>query len=141
MAEEMVSAAQSIAAVDKMNVSDYEAWLRSEKIEVVEFKGSDWEIVGNKDTLVDKPFVIARVKFNDGDSGTFVSVCAYTIPDGEKVIFNDGSTGVYDQLKSYVDKTGRTTAISCPKGLRVSRYTYTDPKTGKDSPAATYYLA
>lgn len=135
--QEMIKPADAITAVDKMTAEEYGAWLTSEGINVVEFKGSDWDLVGDKDTLLAVPFVIARIRFNEGDSGNFVSVCCYTKTG--KVIFNDGSTGVYEQLKDYTNKNARTTAISCPRGLRVSRYTYTDDK-GVDRDAATYYL-
>lgn len=132
---------ESIAAVDSMSAQEYQAWLASEGITVEEFDGgSEWELVGNKDILIDRDIVIARLRFNDTDSGQFVSVCAYTVPEGEKVVFNDGGTGIYKQLMNYVRKHGRTTAIRCSKGLRVSRYKYTDD-SGKERDAATYYLA
>ena len=131
----------SIAAVDRMTAQEYQQWLATENIDVAEFDGgSDWDLVGNKDTLVDRDIVIARVRFNNTDSGDFVSVCAYTVPEGDKVVFNDGGTGIYRQLMTYVNKTGRTTAIRCRKGLRVSRYKFTDD-SGKERDAATYYLA
>ena len=132
---------ESIPAVDSMNAQEYLKCLDSEGITVEQFDGgSEWELVGNKDVLLDRDIVIARLRFNDSDSGQFVSVCAYTVPDGEKVVFNDGGTGIYKQLMNYVRKHGRTTAIRCPKGLRVSRYPYTD-ENGKERQGATYYLA
>lgn len=135
----IVAPAHDITAVDKMDLEQYQAWLQSEQINLVEFKGSDWDLVGSKDELIDVPFVIARIRFNANDDGvvTFVSVCCYT--KDKKVVFNDGSTGVFEQLTTYVAKNDRTTAISCPKGLRVSRYEYTNEK-GVTSDAATYYI-
>ena len=90
--------------------------------------------------LINQDMVVARIRFNEGTSGNFVSVCAYTIPDGKKVIFNDGGTGVYKQLKSYTERTGRTTAIRCKKGLKPSRYTYVDDN-GVERDAVTFYIA
>ena len=131
----------SIAAVDSMSADEYEKWLKKEGITVEEFDGgSEWDLVGNKETLIDQDMLIARIRFNDTESGNFVSVCAYTVPDGNKVVFNDGGTGVYKQLQNYVRKHGRTTAIRCPKGLRVSRYKFTDTD-GKERDAATFYIA
>jgi len=138
-AGQIVPAADSISAVDKMDLEQYQAWLASESINLVEFKGGDWDLVGSKDELIGVPFVIARIRFNtnDNDEVTFVSVCAYT--KDRKVVFNDGSTGIFEQLSAYVSKHDRTTAISCPKGLRVSRYEYVNDK-GVTTPAATYYI-
>ncbi len=135
-----VPSVNSIAAVDSMSADEYASWLQSEQISVETFDGgSEWELVGNKDVLIGEEMVIARIRFNDTDSGSFVSVCAYT-KKGDKIVFNDGGVGVYKQLQNYVRKTGRTTAIRCPKGLRVSRYKYVD-SDGAERPAATYYIA
>ena len=130
----------SIPAVDSMTSDEYAAWLKSESITVETFDGgSEWDLIGNKDSLIDQDMVIARIRFNETETGSFVSVCAYT-NKGDKIVFNDGGTGVYQQLENYVRRTGRTTAIRCPKGLRVSRYKYID-KHGVERPAATYYIA
>jgi hypothetical protein len=135
----IVAPAHDITAVDKMDLEQYQAWLLSESINVVEFKGGDWDLVGSKDELLGVPFVIARIRFNANADGVvqFVSVCCYT--KDKKVVFNDGSTGIFDQLSTYVAKNDRTTAISCPKGLRVSRYDYTNDD-GVTSKASTYYI-
>ena len=130
----------STSAVDNMTAKEYADWLKSQSISVEDFDGgSDWELVGNKDNLIDQDMIIARIRFNDTDSGQYVSVCAYT-NKGDKIVFNDGGAGVYQQLVNYTRKTGRTTAIRCPKGLRVSRYKYVDAD-GVERPAATYYIA
>jgi hypothetical protein len=139
-----IAVVDSIRAVDKMTAEEYMDWLSTESIEVVDFDGgSDWELIGDKDELIGKDFVIARIRFNsraNGQSWDGVSVCAYDSKDGKKFIFNDGGTGVYNQLQNYVDTHGVATGIRCKRGLRVSRYTYTDEK-GKEAEAATYYLA
>ena len=131
----------SIPAVDTMSADEFAAWLASENIEAVEFDGgSEWELIGDKEMLINQDMVVARIRFNEGTSGNFVSVCAYTIPDGKKVIFNDGGTGVYKHLKSYTERTGRTTAIRGKKGLKPSRYTYVDDN-GVERDAVTFYIA
>lgn len=138
----------SAKEIDTMSASEYATWIQEQGAVIVEFKGSEWDLVGDKDALVDKPFVIAGIRFSTGDNGPFCSVLCYTGPKfAEKVVFNDGSTGVYSQLRDYVDKHNRNTGIHC-KGLRVSRYQRKDPDTselmfnddGTPKMAATYYL-
>lgn len=135
----------SIKAVDTMTALEFEQWLNQEGAGIVAFDGgSQWTLVGDKHSLIGQDFVIANMRFNTlaaGQSGDFVSVMAFKVPTGEKIVFNDGSTtGVYAQLKQYQEK-GRTTGIRCKDGLRVSAYTYTDPATGQDRPAETFYIA
>ena len=132
---------KSIAAVDSMTADEFASWLVSENIDVVDFDGgSEWDLVGDKDILINQDMVIARIRFNETTGGNFVSVCAYTIPDGKKVVFNDGGTGIYKQLSTHVARGKQETGIRCKKGLRVSRYTYVDDKD-VERDAATYYLA
>jgi hypothetical protein len=136
-----VPAVHGITAIDTMDLNEYMGWLSAENIEIQEFTSSEWELVGNKDELIGKRFIIARTRFNEGKMGDFVSVMAFTVPNTtdeapKKIVFNDGSTGVYKQLKDYVATHDQDTAINCPKGLRVSRYT-----TDDGIEAATYYIA
>jgi hypothetical protein len=151
MSEEVVVVpVESIKEVDNMDVNEYREWLRSEGIAIEEFDGGgEWELLGKDDKarLIDTPFVIARLRFNDtkkSKKGYFVSVCAY-LQDGTKIVFNDGSTGICEQLKTYTEKHQRTTAIACPKGLRVSEYEWEDEDrdTGEVTmrPGKTYYIA
>lgn len=143
--EVVVQPLTSIRAVDDMDTSEYLAWLESEGVSLEEFDGgSTWELLHDKDVLVNEPFIIAKVRFNDSDKGKFASVCCY-LDGGSKVIFNDGSsTGVYKQLQVYIDKHGRDTGIACPKGLRRSDYKYKEEQPDGsfvERPAKTYYLA
>lgn len=94
-----------------------------------------------KSDLVDTPMLIVgwdehpAITYDDGAvSNPYVTVHILT-EDGRKV-FNDGSTGVYDQL-SRIDKN--QLPILCKKGLRVSKYTFTDDRGHKQA-AETYYL-
>lgn len=96
--------------------------------------------------LIGVPFVIVEWQFRNGDNGEYVSALIVTAKD-EKLILNDGSTGIRDQLRKVTDaRIDRGQAypqqgLACEKGLRVSKYTYTDAKTGEDRPAETFYLA
>lgn len=140
-AEVVIKPADSISAVDTMTAEEYQEWLALEGIALEEFDGgSEWELVGDKDTLLNRAFIIARLRFTDNEKGKFVSVCAYAAPDGKKIVFNDGGTGIYQQLLAFVKKHNRTTGIRCSNGLRVSRYDYTDDE-GVTRDAATYYIA
>ena len=138
----------SIKAVNTMDSKEYMAWLAEEGATIEEFDGgSDWTLVGDKADLVDVPFVIAMLRFNDvkRKDGSltgkqFVSVSCFK-EDGTKIVFNDGSTGVMQQLVTYTEKHHRTTGILCKKGLRVSEYDYEDHETGVVTPAKTYYIA
>lgn len=131
----------SIKAVDTMDAKEFQEWLASENTSIETFDGGgNWDLIGDKKDLLAVPFVIAMIRWTDNDDATFVSVCAFK-EDGTKIVFNDGSTGVYQQLQTYTNKHHRDTGIACPKGLRKSDYTYTDKETGKERPAATYYIA
>lgn len=105
---------------------------------------SDGFSLAEKESLEGKPFLIVDFRFNEGDYGNdFVSVNAIEqLPGGgiRKVVFNDGSTGVRDQLRKFQDETGRSGGLYVKRGLRASRYKYTDPNDGKEKPAVTFYL-
>ena len=106
---------------------------------------SDWDLI-DKAELVGKPFVIFSFTLRDGDFGRpYVSVNAVlegATPGApvSRVVFNDGSTGVAAQLKEMAAQ-GIHGGIRCTKGLRVSKYEYTDPRDGTTKPAQTYYLS
>jgi len=132
----------SIKQINTMDAKEYQAWLASEGQVVEAFDGgSEWTLVGDKADLINVPFVIAMIRWNDtAEGGTFVSVCCFK-EDGTKIVFNDGSTGVYQQLQTYTLKHQRDTGIFCAKGLRKSDYIFTNKDTGKETPATTYYIA
>lgn len=92
-----------------------------------------------KASLVGQPLMIVKWSFHPGDFGEFVS-CWIVTRNDQKFILNDGSTGIYAQLKGVTENTGRDAMLACPKGLRVSKYTYTDQRTGEERPAETYYV-
>jgi hypothetical protein len=106
---------------------------------VIEYEGSPYTVV-DKETLVDKPFVITDVRHYDGEYGPTIAIMAIT-EDNDLVVINDGSTGIYQQVVGLVAEHGRKAGIKVKGGLRVSKYEYEDPKTGKATPAKTYYLA
>lgn len=95
----------------------------------------------DKDELVGVPFIITGVAIREGDHGPYCQV-AFLTADGEVGKFSDGSTGVLAQLDpSQNEGAPLRLPIDVPGGLRVSRYQYEDPKTGKETPAATFYLS
>jgi hypothetical protein len=109
--------------------------------------GTGFVVVANKDELVDKPFVIAEWRFNDGKfADQFVSMAVVT-KDNRKLIVNDGGTGIRDQLMRVTAKrlergapegTARV-GLVCERGLRKSTYPFTDDQ-GKEQTGTTYYL-
>ena len=109
--------------------------------------GTGFQILKEKDSLINVPFLIMDWRVNesaDFEGSTFVSMAVVT-KHGEKFIVNDGSTGIAAQL-ALVSQTrsesGHPTPYSslmCPKGLTRSDYKITDEK-GKQSSASTYYL-
>lgn len=108
--------------------------------------GSGFEVLDDKDKLLKTPFVILEFTFSQGEMGEFVSAPLVT-EDGRKYILNDGSTGICKQLRDVRDRRlangifPAQQGVAVRKGLRVSSYKYTDPTTGKETPAKTYYLA
>lgn len=99
--------------------------------------GTGFSVV-DKATLVNTPFVILRMKFNDGDHGVFVS-CEAVTEDGRKVVINDGSTGIRAQCER-IHKTAPGQPVLVKRGLTRSDYTYIDEK-GTSKAATTFYLS
>lgn len=118
-------------------------------------------VIGNKDELVNKPFMILRWRFNEtdkyGDGGMFVSMeIAYQTVDANGNaalaygVLNDGSTGIRDQMVRLTERRkeqrkGDPYAVrSAKNGLRRSDY-HTDvvnKATGEVETieATTYYV-
>ena len=122
--------------------------------------GDGFEVVQDKDLLVNAPFVILswRTTTSTKYAGTFVSVMCVGIATTDrkqsdkfvdvKFVFNDGSTGVMKQLHKIEAISGNDSSVDealggliCRNGLRESTYPYTDKTTGEISQATTYYLA
>ena len=108
--------------------------------------GDGFEVLDNKDRVVDVPFVLISWSFSTkGKFGEFVSARLVTEGNGKYVI-NDGGTGIYAQLREFTDTHGgRDGGLFVRKGLRKSEYSVDlpDPKTGEivPTPAVTYYLS
>lgn len=106
-----------------------------------------WTQIKDKDKLVGRPFVILEVIFQeDGDYDqpyTTIRGKALTVGRNEGYLFvmSDGGAGVNKQLRDLAAANGGRVSVPmrADKGLRVSKYTYTDDD-GKEKPAATYYL-
>lgn len=109
------------------------------------------EVLGNgfsildsdkKGQLVGVPLLLVEWRFNDGEQGKFVSINAVAIQEGgniRKLIVNDGSTGLMEQLAAYTNRTGLFGGLLVKKGLKESRYKFTD-ENGDKKDASTFYL-
>lgn len=121
---------------------------------LITFKGSDYDLVKDKETLVEVPFAIVNIRFYKGTFGDACAVMAIT-EVGDKIVFNDGSSGIFAQCESMVKRVGRRGGFMCPNGLRASSYTYVpkdldgnslvgtiapDGTTYEETPATTYYI-
>lgn len=121
---------------------------------LITFKGSEYDLVRDKDELVEVPFAIVSIRFYQGTFGEACAVMAIT-EDGRKIVFNDGSSGIFSQCEHMVKRSRRRGGFLCPNGLRKSEYTYVprdldgnslvgqtgpDGKVYEETPAATYYV-
>jgi hypothetical protein len=121
---------------------------------LIEFKGSPYDLVKDKSTLVDRPFAIVNIRFYKGTFGEACAVMAIT-QEGDKIVFNDGSSGIFSQCESMVKRVKRRGGFTCPNGLRASSYTYVpkdldgnslvgtkapDGTIYEETPATTYYI-
>jgi hypothetical protein len=107
--------------------------------------GDGFAYIENKSPLENRPVMLVSWSFNDGDfEKEFVAVRAMCRMDNGtigKFVFIDGGEGIRSQLRQYTDAhKGQQGGLFVAKGLRVSRYDYTDEKTGKTSPAETWYV-
>lgn len=103
---------------------------------------------------------LGAIVFNDGSTGIRAQVMAYCIAKGIAVPLVKNAnefSGAEDfdwkppANATYVKENGKHAGaltidvvferpIACPRGLRASEYTYTDPETKKETPATTFYL-
>lgn len=95
--------------------------------------------VADKATLVGVPMVCLYATLRSGELGDY-AVFRNVTKDGRKVVIVDGSTGMKDQLVDYQNDNPGGWPQLWNHGLRVSRYDYTDEKTGELRPAETYYI-
>ena len=154
------------AAIDWSNVSDSRSaldFLLEMGVTLIDAKdviGDGFEVVQDKDLLINAPFVVLSWRTTDSTKykGTFVSVMCVGIATTDrkqsdkfvdvKFVFNDGSTGIMKQLHKIEGISGSDSRVEevvggliCRNGLRQSTYPYTDKQTGEISQATTYYLA
>lgn len=102
----------------------------------------------DKDVLLSRPFYIRWFRFGQDDVTKKYYTVFYAV-DRENNMYavTDGSTGIKQQLvtlynKRAADKHATPDGnVLVANGLRKSEYIYTDPNTGEQSPAVTYYLA
>lgn len=124
--------------VKNLSIEDIKQYAAVQAAEAI---GSDQfgPILTDKNQLVGEPFVAVKWNFYPGEFGEFVSMWVLTNDDA-KYIVNDGSTGICAQLRALTDNNGQDGMLVCPKGLRRSDYKYTDPRTGDERPASTFYI-
>ena len=125
-------------------------------VDASEMMGSGFAVVKDKVMMIDRPFWVVGITFNEGDQGEFVSLECVTGPNEQglgaitgKYIINDGSTGIRDQVKEILGfLRGEVRPFFVNQGLRKSDYAKGDKATGfrldphgEPLPAGTtYYL-
>jgi hypothetical protein len=118
-------------------------------IEAREELGDGFEFIENKEILVGIPVLFVKWETHYSTSYTrdkepLRSVQAWVVFERggqpRKARFVDFSTGVCQQLWEYTDRTGRQAGLAAPLGLRKSEFMYTDPSSGEQSAATTYYI-
>lgn len=128
---------------------DVESLFAQREIEIQsasEELGDGFAFIENKSILENRALMLVSWTFNDGDfDKEFVAVRAMCRMDNGtvgKFVFIDGGEGIRGQLRAYTDadEKKRQGGLFVAHGLRVSEYDYTDEKTGKTSPAKTWYL-
>lgn len=112
----------------------------------------EWPLF-EKAKLVNVPFVLLTWTVSNPDdsansaNGGQYLVCRGMTKDGRRFRFADGSTGIMAQLvkltRERVDAGSKTpnAGLLVNGGLTKSDFTYTDPATGKSTPATTFYLS
>lgn len=123
----------------------------AEVMEAREELGDGFEFIerAQKDRLIGVPLLFVKWECSltdsykrDGEAIRAVQVWVMYERGGvvQKSRFFDSSTGVCQQLWGYYERTGRSAGLAAPLGLRKSEFTYTDPNSGDESLAATYYI-
>lgn len=103
-----------------------------------EVLGDGFELLKDKDKLVNVPFIILNYSFHkDEKTGQEYAVVRLVTINDQKVIITDGGTGIYAQLRD-LSARGINGAIGV-NGLRVSEYEV--EVDGKSSVAKTHYLS
>lgn len=124
------------------SVDDALALFDNQADDVSDLLGTGFNVIPSEEKarLVGQPFVIIGHTVSNGDQGEFSSLQIVTKKE-EKLIINDGSTGIHAQMMRIQNqRNGEWRPVVVNKGLRSSNYKYTDPKTGEEKPATTYYL-
>jgi hypothetical protein len=107
--------------------------------------GAGFVELKDKSRLVDVPFVILSFTINEGDFRNehgqlqYFCACRVVTRSGDKYWFTDGGTGIYQQLEDLAVRSRRMGGILVPRGLRESKYEWTD-EYGNQQPGITHYL-
>lgn len=107
--------------------------------------GDGFDMLENKDKLIENAFVAVSWTFSesddyhneDGSPSKFVVMRVVT-SRGEKYIITDGSTGMCKQMLNFTARTGKLSGLVVKGGLRKS--TYKTVIDGVSTPGVTYYL-
>lgn len=135
-----VSVEMTLADLKEMGTADLLSTFGAQAAEDVLGSDQYGPILEDKGRLVGVPFVIVYwEKHEKGNFGSFVSMFIIDKNDNRYIV-NDGSTGIRDQLERLSKESPTNGMIVCRNGFRVSDYMYTDPKTGDERPAKTYYI-
>lgn len=129
---------------------DLESYFGSEAVNIGDVAGDGYELIRQKDILVNIPFFILDWKLvTDPDSMRDYATIRVITADGRRIRFS-GGTAILETLQLIKTKTGKTGGIRVKGGLVKSEY-YINPESGepiKDldkykgpkEKAATYYL-
>jgi hypothetical protein len=101
--------------------------------------GNGFEILRSdqKHLLIDQPFYVLTVDFQEGDIGPFCSALIVT-EGGKKYVLNDGGTGIYQQLEDWCNTQNKRGGMMVNHGLRESKYDLPEEYGG--GVGTTYYL-
>lgn len=152
MVEQSVTSG-TLTDADKRNISGFAAAMQLAK-QLAESEGRELTLAEDlgdgfvqiksdaKARLVGKMFIIVDCTFvMSKENKTEFARMHVVTSDDEKFIVSDGAVmGWYSQMKSHVVSHGKFIQLFAPKGLSVSDYEYTDPKTGEISKTPIYSL-
>ena len=123
--------------------------ITAKNVEVIDAQtvlGTGFDVLDDKEKLIDVPFYIVDWHESEGDNGSFTSLLVLT--QDKKLVVNDGGSGIPNQIKTLA-ATSANAVIFVAKGLRKSVFYYNPDNVEEKSrdalpgfkKATTYYLA
>jgi len=135
---------RAITSMDEA-IALVEQTLGSEIVDAADEIGNGFTVLrkDQKHLLIDVPFLIMTIDFQDGDfvdeetgiTGSFLTLMLIT-EDGRKYILNDGGTGIFRQVEDWANTSGKAGGMLVRNGLRESKYEANDVRPA----GVTYYL-